>query len=312
MAHYSRVKPFRRRSTGCQRAADAREADWLIAECREHFLVGEKPLASVVEHQYGLAPPEREKMQVFARFRRGCGDAPKPDLETTTDTRRAPNVHCAAMLADDLAHSREPQATTGQARGKKRFEDALDGDLVHTPPGVVYRDTHIAARPELTMGTQSRSRDVVHLRLDFDGSPLIHRLGSVAAKIENHLLQLSGLTGYDGCVRHFAYHQFDPRRQRSMKQGARLGDQSLHVYRPALHIPGPAESEDPINKIARALSGTADLAKVVRRPAVGRQLCFRHFRIAEDCPDDIVEVVRDTAGESTDRLHTAGLLQASL
>jgi hypothetical protein len=41
--------------------------------------------------------------------------------------------------------------------------------------------------------------DVVHLRLDFDGSHLIHRLGSVAAKIENHLLQLSGLTGYDGC-----------------------------------------------------------------------------------------------------------------
>jgi hypothetical protein len=51
---------------------------------------------------------------------------------------------------------------------------------------------------------------------------------------------------------------------------------------------------------------------VARCPAVGRQLCFRHFRIAEDRPDDIVEVVSDTAGESTDRFHTAGLLQASL
>src|ERR1700730_16042175 len=113
MAHYSRVKPFRRRSAGCQRVADAREADWLIAECREHFLVGEKPLASVVEHQYGLAPPERERMQVFARCRRGCGDAGEPDLETPADTRRPPYFHCAARPAEDLAYSREPQATTG-------------------------------------------------------------------------------------------------------------------------------------------------------------------------------------------------------
>src|SRR6266436_8457923 len=113
MAHYSRVEPFRRCSASCQRVADAREPDWLIAERGKHFLVGEKPLASFVEHQHRLAPPEREEMQVFARCRRGCGDARKPDLETTADTRRAPYVDCAAMLADDLAHGREPQATTG-------------------------------------------------------------------------------------------------------------------------------------------------------------------------------------------------------
>ena len=56
----------------------------------------------------------------------------------------------------------------------------------------------------------------------------------------------------------------------------------------------------------------ADLAKVARRPAVGYQLHFRHFRIAEDRPDDVVKVVRDAAGESTDGFHAAGLLQVSL
>ena len=48
------------------------------------------------------------------------------------------------------------------------------------------------------MGERCRFRDVVHLRFDFAGSDLIRRLSSVAAKIEDHLLQLSRLTGYNG------------------------------------------------------------------------------------------------------------------
>ena len=122
MAHHGRVEPFRHRSAGCQRVANPREADRLIAECGKHLLVGEKPLATIVEHQHRLAPPELEGGQVVARYLRGREDAGKPNLETTAGARRAPDVHCTAMLADDLAHGRESQATTGKARGKKRLE----------------------------------------------------------------------------------------------------------------------------------------------------------------------------------------------
>src|ERR1700730_15836074 len=113
MAHHSRVEPFRRRSASCQRVPDARAPDWLRTQCSQLFSDCEKPLAAVVEHQHSLALPEREEMQVFARRRRGCGDGGKPDLETSADTRRAPHVHCAAMLTADLPPCREPQATTG-------------------------------------------------------------------------------------------------------------------------------------------------------------------------------------------------------
>src|SRR6266446_2679121 len=98
MAHHSRVEPFRRRSAGCQRVVDAREPDWLISERGKHFLVDEKPLASVVEHQHGLALPERKKGEVVARCRRRCDDAGEPDLEPGANAWRAPNVDCAAML----------------------------------------------------------------------------------------------------------------------------------------------------------------------------------------------------------------------
>ena len=110
---YSRVEPFRRRSAGCQRIADAGKPDRLITERGKHFLVGEKPLACIVEHQHGLALPEREGRQVVVQYLLGRGDAGQPNLETAADARRAPDVHRSAMLADDLAHGREPQATTG-------------------------------------------------------------------------------------------------------------------------------------------------------------------------------------------------------
>src|SRR5438105_190006 len=79
--------------------------------------------------------------------------------------------------------------------------------------------------------------------------------------------------------------------------------------RPALHVPATAESEDLINQVACALAGTADLSEVGSRPATGP---LGHLRIAEYRSNNVVEVVRDTAGESADCLHTAGVLQASL
>src|SRR5947207_5307189 len=113
MAHDSRVEPLRRRSAGCQRVVDAREPDRLIAERGKHFFVGEKPLARIVEHQHRLAPPEREGGQLAVRYLFGPGDAGKPNLEAAANARRAPHVYYAAMLADDLPHGREPQATAG-------------------------------------------------------------------------------------------------------------------------------------------------------------------------------------------------------
>jgi hypothetical protein len=39
-------------------------------------------------------------------------------------------------------------------------------------------------------------------------------------------------------------------------------------------------------------------------------MSMRHFRKTQDRPDDVVEIVRDPAGESTDGFHPPGLMQA--
>jgi hypothetical protein len=162
------------------------------------------------------------------------------------------------------------------------------------------------------MGKRSLSHYLVNFGFDLDAPDLIHRLRRVVAKIEKYLLELSRLTGYDGCLRHFADRQFNRRRQRGVKQRARLGYQPFHAHWSSWYIPAPAESEDLIDEITCSFSGAADLLEVAGRPAVGRELHFRHFGMTKDRPDDIVEVVCDTARESTDRLHTAGLFEIRL
>src|SRR6516164_8917353 len=85
-------------------------------------------------------------------------------------------------------------------------------------PGVAYGNAHVASRAkDVTMAERPKSRYLVHLGFDLGAPGLIHRLRGVVAKIENHLLQLSRLTGYDGCLRHLADGQLDPRRQRDLK-----------------------------------------------------------------------------------------------
>jgi hypothetical protein len=153
--------------------------------------------------------------------------------------------------------------------------------------------------------------DLVHIRIDFDAPSIVHRLCGIVAKIEDHLLQLRGLTGHEGSLRRCA-RKVDPRRQRGVKQRFRLGDQGLHAYGPAAHVATPAESENLIYEIARSLSRSADCVEIAGCAVVGCELRFRDLCVAENRTQDIVEVVRDTASKGTHRLHAAGLLQACL
>ena len=140
----------------------------------------------------------------------------------------------------------------------------------------------------------------------------IHRLGRVVAEIEHHLLDLLGRAGDGRGFFRSADDQLDPRGQRGMQQRGGLRDQRFHAHRLAPDVAAPAEGKDLIHEIARLLAGAADLGEIVGRAAAGRDLRLGHLRISQDRADDIVEVMRDAAGQRADRLHAPGLLQAGL
>ena len=98
-----------------------------------------------------------------------------------------------------------------------------------------------------------------------------------------------------------------------MKQGSRFDEQFFQTHGPAIRLAAPAEGEDLIDEIARPLARAPDLREGPRRrPPIRPELSFRRFRISEDRTDDIIEVVRDAAGEGADRFHAAGSLQVCL
>src|SRR5215469_3608389 len=61
-----------------------------------------------------------------------------------------------------------------------------------------------------------------------------------------------------------------------------------------------------------ARSVAANRAKVMAGPTAGRYLRLGHLHMTEDRAHNIVEIVRDAACESADRLHPARSLQIRL
>src|ERR1700722_3269452 len=70
-------------------------------------------------------------------------------------------------------------------------------------------------------------------------------------------------------------------------------------------IATPGKGEDLLDQFARPLTRPADLVE----NAGGLMAFIRHFDIAQDGAEDVVEVMCDPAGERTYGLHTPSLLQ---
>jgi hypothetical protein len=106
--------------------------------------------------------------------------------------------------------------------------------------------------------------------------------------------------------------KIDPRRQRDIQQRLRLGNQSPRAQGPATRIAAASESQNLVDEIARPLRASANRTEIAKQPSVRTEALFYHFRMAENPAQNIVEVMGQTTGERTYRLHAAGLLQARL
>jgi hypothetical protein len=73
-----------------------------------------------------------------------------------------------------------------------------------------------------------------------------------------------------------------------------------------------AEGEHALDERPPALAGGEDVVQVAAQPRAGRRVAQRHLAVAEDRAEDIVEVVRDAAGERAHGLEVLGAAQAAL
>src|SRR6185437_15497040 len=89
-------------------------------------------------------------------------------------------------------------------------------------------------------------------------------------------------------------------------------DRVAQIERVALDRLGVGVAEDLRHQRAAARAGVENARREALGLAVGRQILFEKAREADDRAEEIVEIVRDAAGEMADRLHPAGVAQFPL
>ena len=139
-----------------------------------------------------------------------------------------------------------------------------------------------------------------------------HGLRGVGAKVHDHLLQPARFAQHDGILVRQAHLKGDRRGQRGPQQAGGLLEQGAHTHRTVPLLAAAAEGKDPIDDVPRPLARLPHLPHMLPFPAVRRSAAERHLGVAEDRPEDIVEVMRDAAGQCAERLHALGMPQPQL
>src|SRR5215510_6726406 len=100
--------------------------------------------------------------------------------------------------------------------------------------------------------------------------------------------------------------------QLRLQQIERLAHHLFHGHGDALAHPAAAEREYAIDQQATALTRGHNAVEVAAQAAALGRIAQRHLAVAEDRPQDVVEVVRDAAGERAHRLQPLRLTQLPL
>ena len=239
----------------------------------------------------------------------------KVDAKRRAPARLAIDGDRAVQRPHDAVHHRQPEARSlaGLLRREKRLEDTLDRRRVHAmavvadaKPGVSLR-AQAGVRPcEGGIHIDRRKPHLDKARALTDGVP------GVGYEIRHDLLHLRRIGEHRRRLSVELGADFDGRRNGRAQQLQRFLHDGPQPHRFALLLLRPAEGENLPHEILRALGRFEDLADVrVRGDGIARVLLCQ-LRKAEDADEDVVEVMRDAAGERADGLHLLRLAQLQL
>ena len=139
-----------------------------------------------------------------------------------------------------------------------------------------------------------------------------NRLPRVGAEVHHHLVDARAIGEHVGDVAREPGHQLDARRQRRPQQPHRfLDDLAQPDDAPLVRLP-PPEREDLLDELAGARARLLDFRQALLRRMLRHEILPRQFDVADDRAEDVVEVVRDAAGERAEGLHLLRLAQRRL
>ena len=147
--------------------------------------------------------------------------------------------------------------------------------------------------------------------LDRHRAALRHRVARVHGEVDDHLLDLRRVGAHRARARAEHRDELDVLADQPAQHHVHVADRRVQVEDPRLqHLPA-AEREQLARERGRAVGRPLDLLGVPAQLRVGRA-ADQELAVPGDRREQVVEVVRDAAGEPADRFHLLRLAQLRL
>jgi hypothetical protein len=245
------------------------------------------------------------------RRRHGLGrleDARQIDLEGGAEAGLGVDGDGAVALLHDPVDGgqAEPGALARRLRGEEGLEDPGPDLLGHPDAGVAHREHHVGAGGDVGMEPRVVFVQLHVLGLDRELPALGHGVPSVHDEIEEDLLHLRrvGLDAAQAAGRR--RDEVDVLADEASEHGLDLADDGVQIQDLRSEHLLPAEGEELAREVGRVLGGLLDEADPPVQGIARREPTVEEVGMAPDHGEEIVEVVRQPAGQASDALHLLG------
>ena len=215
----------------------------------------------------------------------------------------------AAGLLHEAVHHAQPEPAAGAwaLGGEERLEYPLPDLGRHAGPGIRDGQGDIGARLQFGRLTFHRHQPGV----DDEMAALGHGVARVDRQVQQGVLDLTRIGHHHRDARSQPRLDADLLAQAAAQQVDHAVDQGVQVDRLGVQGLPPPEGEQAAGELGAERRRLLGLLQNLAVVGVGHTP-LQQFQIAGDHRQQVVEVVRDAAGQLADRLHLLGLAQLLL
>ena len=232
------------------------------------------------------------------------------DAEEAALLRFTVDMNESAMLLDNAINGGKAHAA-GLALlfgGEERLEDAIAGFRVHADAGIGDGKDGIGTGDDVGIEAAVGIVEDGHFGFNGEATAVGHGVACVEAEVHENLLDLGGV-GLDRLKMGGGEFHFDVFVDDLVEETGEAVEGSIQIDGAGLKGLAASEGEKFARKRSGAVGLLADMGKALSDDRLGTALFVAEFGPAEDCADDVIEIVSDATGELTDALEFLRLKQ---
>jgi hypothetical protein len=234
----------------------------------------------------------------------------KIDAEEAALLRFTVDVDESAMLLDDAINSSKTHAATAAALlgREERLKDAIASLRVHADAGVGNGKDGVRTGDDVRIEAAVGIVEDRHFGFNGEAAAIGHGIAGVEAEVHENLLDLGGV-GFDGLKIGGDEFHFDVLVDDLVEETGEAVEGGIEIDGAGLKGLTASEGKEFASERSGAIGLLANTGKALGDDRMRAALFIAEFGPAKDCPDDVIEVVSDAAGELTDALEFLRLEQ---